>query len=1029
MRQPQRLVNSKSWIPREESSLQKVTRQSLVHELTQSQMANAQVLVPWFLSQMPASYFRQVPESSRLHHLRAVTALHETGSQTTVTLKGKSSEGYDEITFIRPGNYPGMLTEMLDQLPPAGAFLSRVKVFTSLDNSLALNIFGYGREKERPPTAEEAKNIYDYAAKLMAGEIDDPLAPKPGPLFERKSLEEYMQRTTSFFVKNSHPRRFLCHRELYAKVEGTESVECHVEKYLAEGVDTSNRFWISLAMSNVLPHIGLQKTSVYLKKNGFDLLRCHLDLVDSANGKEKVTMLRILAHDLQHASHKRPFVEDKARVKRTTQELSRLKWIDNQDLDLALNKKIPLEKAEIINALAAMVHGPMSKKNRYAYTTTNIQKSIMSDRYLKHAVAIADLFCKRFDPVNRMSDEDFKAQYKALQDKIAGNVEDLTAEELLLKMLSVVQYTYRTNLYMPKRYALSLRLNPKVMESTGDEGRDLPYGVFFVHGRRFNGFHCRFREIARGGLRIVTPQTDEGVAVESSRHYDEVYGLSYAQQLKNKDIPEGGAKGVLLCRIHDLLPRSKEFAKRKCVKSFTDSILDLIVNTPETKEHIVDFWGKPEILYFGPDEQIISDDIDYVVQRAALRGYPNPSTFMSSKAAAGINHKVYGVTSEGVAVYLDVALKNYGIDPKTQPFTVKLTGGPDGDVAGNMIKILHREYGSNCKIVGISDGSGCAEDPQGLDMEELLRLFNEGKAIDNYHLEKLSSAGKLYKVDNEEGIQMRNTMHNRVVADAFVPGGGRPYTINVSNIKDYITPEGKCTSSLIVEGANLFLTKDAREKLFKDYGAQIVKDSSANKCGVICSSYEILSCMLLSEEEFNTNKPQLVADVLEKLKGFARNEAELLFREHKLSGESLPVVSQRISNAMNMVKDAVRDKLEGATFEDLKPYYSIIKDHMPKTLIDMAFDRFEERVPLPYAKNIIASSLASKIIYKEGIEFIESQKHQISDSAFRYMEEEKKVQELKHSVLSNDLSPEARKIVAEILNEGGVRTRLSRGKK
>ena len=26
------------------------------------------------------------------------------------------------------------------------------------------------------------------------------------------------------------------------------------------------------------------------------------------------------------------------------------------------------------------------------------------------------------------------------------------------------------------------------------------------------------------------------------------------------------------------------------------------------------------------------------------------------------------------------------------PAQVKLTGGPDGDVAGNMLKILHREY-------------------------------------------------------------------------------------------------------------------------------------------------------------------------------------------------------------------------------------------------------------------------------------------------------------------------------------------------
>lgn len=93
---------------------------------------------------------------------------------------------------------------------------------------------------------------------------------------------------------------------------------------------------------------------------------------------------------------------------------------------------------------------------------------------------------------------------------------------------------------------------------------------------------------------------------------------------------------------------------------------------------------------------------------------------MSSKPKAGINHKQYGVTSEGVNTYLEVSLqKVLGINPKCEPFTIKLTGGPDGDVAGNEILILDREYGDNAIIVGIADGSGCAEDPEGLDHQEV----------------------------------------------------------------------------------------------------------------------------------------------------------------------------------------------------------------------------------------------------------------------------------------------------------------------
>jgi glutamate dehydrogenase len=121
---------------------------------------------------------------------------------------------------------------------------------------------------------------------------------------------------------------------------------------------------------------------------------------------------------------------------------------------------------------------------------------------------------------------------------------------------------------------------------------------------------------------------------------------------------------------------------------------------------------------------------------------------------------------------LDVALQRVlNIDPRKNSFTVKITGGPDGDVAGNEIKILIREYGDNAKILGIADHSGCAEDPDGLDHEELLRLVIEAKCISHFDSAKLGPSGVLHTVDTEVGIKMRNSMHNRIVADAFVPCG------------------------------------------------------------------------------------------------------------------------------------------------------------------------------------------------------------------------------------------------------------------
>ena len=110
-------------------------------------------------------------------------------------------------------------------------------------------------------------------------------------------------------------------------------------------------------------------------------------------------------------------------------------------------------------------------------------------------------------------------------------------------LVSDDRFLYAKNRCILSRLSIDMPVCFCQQEGSGSE---VPFGVFFVHGRRFNGFHCRFRDIARGGMRIVTPQTSEQVAIEAGRQFDECYALAYAQQLKNKDIPEGGSKAVLL---------------------------------------------------------------------------------------------------------------------------------------------------------------------------------------------------------------------------------------------------------------------------------------------------------------------------------------------------------------------------------------------------------------------------------------------------------------------------------------------------
>jgi glutamate dehydrogenase len=383
------------------------------------------------------------------------------------------------------------------------------------------------------------------------------------------------------------------------------------------------------------------------------------------------------------------------------------------------------------------------------------------------------------------------------------------------------------------------------------------------------------------------------------------------------------------------------------------------------------------------------------------------------------------VTSEGVNVFLEVALKSVGIDPRKQPFTVKITGGPDGDVAGNMMRILDRDYGANARIVGVADGSGVGEDPDGLDHVELLRLFKEGLPIASFSKAKLGKRGRVVGVDEPDGARLRNTLHNRLVTDAFVPGGGRPATIDDKNWSEFLTSDGVPSAKVISEGANLFLTPEARRQL-SARGAVIIKDSTANKCGVICSSYEIQACMLLEDEAFLKIKAPYVDEVLEKLRGFARSEAELLMAEGRRHPTvPLPEISVRISKAINATADTIHASMARWSDADRTLARTLVLEHLPATLVKTVGDRLWKDLPGPYIEWLISKRLASTIVYREGVDFLSGMEPEAAaGTALRYLQREQDTRRLVAALKAGSLGEADRAAVAKLLERSGTRGAL-----
>ena len=83
----------RSWQASHNLDIQRVTQTAMIHELTQQQTRSIEKVVPWFLETMPAQYFRQVPESFRLDHIKAISAIKDANMDMHMNLKTHLPDG------------------------------------------------------------------------------------------------------------------------------------------------------------------------------------------------------------------------------------------------------------------------------------------------------------------------------------------------------------------------------------------------------------------------------------------------------------------------------------------------------------------------------------------------------------------------------------------------------------------------------------------------------------------------------------------------------------------------------------------------------------------------------------------------------------------------------------------------------------------------------------------------------------------------------------------------------------------------
>ena len=859
------------------------------------------------------------------------------------------------------------------------------------------------------------------------------LAKERNPQLTDEEFEKLFSGINTRFLRALPMDRLILAFDMFFRAKTRDNCQYEVRYNQDWEEKNSPSMQIVLAWRNTPKYHFLYRLALTIHRHGLVMRRVNATYIDPYS-KESILIMVLELHGSDGRA-----AWDVADIVDFLRELATVKYFASFDMisQILINKGfVSGNMGNFLRAAVNFIHQALVHLDANLYTLENIEEALC--RHPELTAELCQAFQYKFDPNHHNYEEYLKVRERFLTDvgKLDTGQEenDIRRKNILRQGMNFIHYTLKTNFFRLNYTSLGFRLDPHYLDEIPfDRPKkfpELPFAIFFFKGMHFFAFHIRFKDLARGGLRTVYPAHSEHIVYERNNIFTECYSLALTQHMKNKDIPEGGAKGVIFLKPYERLEsesvilkmeleaskippdeiekKIEDFRKEQKIeylyqaqRSFIESLITLVNCDPDgtiRAKYIVDYWKRPEYLYLGPDENMHDEMITWIADFSKKYHYKPGGAFISSKPKYGINHKEYGVTSLGVNVYMEALLKFIGIDPSKDPFTIKMSGGPDGDVAGNQIVNLQRLYPNTAKLLGLIDVSGTIYDPKGLDLNILVELFKEGKPIKFYPPDKLNEEGFLLDKQMKRspapfvtqtqcwrkqggklvedwlsGSDMNHILRsniNQLKTDIFIPAGGRPRTLNEGNIREFFDDMGKPTARGIIEGANLYLTPKAR-RLLEKAGVLIIKDSSANKTGVICSSFEVLCGLALGDEQFLANKNVLVDEILARLKKCAHNEAQLMLQTHRETNDFLTDISDDISARINQFTYQLLDYLEGIRWKNdpNDPLTRCYLSYCLPTLRNLYQEKMLNEIPEHHKKAVVACHIAAQLVYKKGLKW------------------------------------------------------------
>ena len=310
----------------------------------------------------------------------------------------------------------------------------------------------------------------------------------------------------------------------------------------------------------------------------------------------------------------------------------------------------------------------------------------------------------------------------------------------------------------------------------------------------------------------------------------ECFRLARAMTLKNAaaGLPHGGGKIVVLGN-----PRMNKGAKENILRALASSL-----------RNEEDYIFAPDM---GTDEECmawIRDEVGRVV------GLP--------RELGGIPLDEIGATGWGLSHVTDVALKF--CDFEIEGARVVIQGF--GAVGKNAAMFL-RDKGA--VLVSASDTGGTVHNPDGLDVNALIALKDDGRSV----------------TDCSDGKSLDCDAIIDIACDIWIPAA-RPDVIHDDNV-------GRLNTRLVVQGANIPITHSA-EKIMHERGILTVPDFIANAGGVICAAMEYRG----------SNKTAVFQTIEEKLRSNTRKVLDMMRDEGVMPRQAaVELATERVQKAMS----------------------------------------------------------------------------------------------------------------------------------